>query len=272
MTGSSRFRVRCPACKQALLAPLSGSNGQYQCEGCLASYPIRRGVIDLLPGLREERTIAQWMMEWTPLVRSYESRLWRRNPLLAVLMRISFEREYAVIKAAAQLHGDCQVLDLACGSGIYARRLAREVPAGVVIGVDLSLPMLHYAAQRVQLAGIENLLLIHGDAAALPFAAGSFDVVNCCGALHLFPDVTRVLQEVSRVLKPGGRFTVAAFRRGESRLAALRARMRRQLYGIDAFTPSELAPRLKGAGLAEPHCLHAAGIWLIMSAKKLAGL
>jgi SAM-dependent methyltransferase len=100
----------------------------------------------------------------------------------------------------------------------------------------------------------------------LPFESRHFDLVNCCGALHLFPEVAVVLREIHRVLKPGGRFTAAVFRRGSGALAERRAQIGRSVFGIDAFAPDELSSSLQRAGLSEARCLHAAGRWLIMSA------
>jgi ubiquinone/menaquinone biosynthesis C-methylase UbiE len=207
-------------------------------------------------------------MESEPIVRIYESRLWRRSPIVAAVMRVSFEREYALIAAAARLTPAATVLDLACGPGIYARRFARAAAQGTVVGLDLSVPMLRYAARRAAAEGLRNFVLLRGNAMALPFAAGQFDLVNCCGALHLFPDLARVLTEIARVLAPGGRFTAAAFRRRDGWLAQWATRVRRRWLGIDAFHPDELSARLAAAGLGEIRCHHAAGIWLIISAVK----
>ncbi|MGH2358994.1 MAG: class I SAM-dependent methyltransferase [bacterium] len=160
------------------------------------------------------------------------------------------------------------ILDLACGPGIYARRFAAELPAGMVTGMDLSWPMLRHAARESNKVGLDNLVLVRGDATELPFPSEAFDAVNCCGALHLFPDVGRTLIEIRRVLKDGGRFTVAAFRRGDGAVAQVRARLRQRLYGIGAFSPSDLAARFERAGFVKQRCLHAAGLWLIMSAQK----
>jgi len=202
------------------------------------------------------------------MVQVYESGLWRRSPLLAALFGIGFEREYALVARAAELAPGQLVLDLACGPGIYARRLARAVPGGTVVGLDLSRPMLVYAARRSSQEAFDNVVWVRGDALDLPFQDAQFDVVNCAGAIHLFPDVPAVLDEVERVLKPGGCFTVVAIRRGESAGARLRARVQRRLVGIDAFSEVELSSRLAGAGLASTTCLHSSRLLLIMKAAK----
>jgi len=207
-------------------------------------------------------------MEWEPLVQLYESRVWRRSIVFRALLGLSFEREYALIVSASALSDARRVLDLACGPGIYARRFAAGLSAATIVGLDLSWPMLRYAARKSRASNLMNLAFVRGDATNLPFPGDAFDSVNCCGALHLFPDVGRVLSEVRRVLTAHGSFTVAAFRRGNGPVAQFRARARRRLYGIDAFSPEDLAARLRAAGFTGDRCLHAAGLWLIMSAQK----
>jgi len=218
------------------------------------------------PSQTARRTIAQGLMEWDPLVRIYESRLWRRGPLLSLVTGISFDSEYALIAGALQLETGTRILDLACGPGIYTRRFAWRRRDAVVVGMDLSSPMLRYALRRTREERLANVALVRGNALAFPFGDRLFDAVNCCGALHLFPDVDRVLREIRRVLRDHGRLTIAAFRRGDGTVARARADIRRRIYGIDSFTPGGLMQRLEAAGFAGPRCLHAAGIWLIVSA------
>ena len=212
------------------------------------------------------RSRGQAAMEWEPLVRIYESRLWRRSPLFAAFTRISFAREYALIRS--ELAGCRRLLDLGCGPGIYGRALARDLPGAAVTGLDLSRPMLRYAARRARAARLARFVLVRGDAMALPFGAQRFDGAVCCGALHLFPDTAGALRELVRVLAPGGRLAVAAFLREEGALGDAVAGLRRRWLGVRAYTPPELEALFAKAGLGEARVLHAAGAWLIASARK----
>jgi ubiquinone/menaquinone biosynthesis C-methylase UbiE len=206
-------------------------------------------------------------MEWPPLVSIYESRLWRRSGLFARVAGIPFEREIACISEEARLDEASRVLDLACGSGIYSRPFAHQLTGGRVVGLDLSRPMLDEARRRSRSESCSNLDLVRGSALGLPFRACCFDVVNCCGALHLFPDVPLALAEIARVLRDGGRFTAAVFRRGEG-ADAWAARFRARAFGVDSFTRVELSELLSNEGFAEPRFPHEHGPWMLLAAVK----
>jgi ubiquinone/menaquinone biosynthesis C-methylase UbiE len=199
----------------------------------------------------------------SPLVAGiYESRLWRRSPLLTAAFGISFAREQALVLEAAGLAGTETVLDLACGSGIYSRPLARRLPHGRVLAVDLSPAMLAYARDRARSEGLEHLVFARADGHALPCADAAFDFALCSAALHLMPDTARVLAEVHRVLAPGGRVILAVFRMQSGRLAQLTARVRRGV-GTHAFTDAGLERQLHDAGFGTVQTLHARAGWLV---------
>jgi ubiquinone/menaquinone biosynthesis C-methylase UbiE len=77
-----------------------------------------------------------------------------------------------------------------------------------VVGIDLTPTLLDLGARRVADAGVQNVLLQVGDAANLPFTAGSFDVVVCRSSLHHFADVETSLREMRRVCRPDGRVAI----------------------------------------------------------------
>jgi ubiquinone/menaquinone biosynthesis C-methylase UbiE len=90
------------------------------------------------------------------------------------------------------------VLDVGCGTGIFADRLDRELVAGGVAGCDLSAGMLAEAAARSR-----RVKWVRGDSAQLPFRSGAFDAVVSTQAFHFF-DQPRAWAEFRRVLSPGG--------------------------------------------------------------------
>lgn len=106
--------------------------------------------------------------------------------------------EYVELPARASL------LDLGCGTGRLLDRLATQFPDLSGTGLDLSAEMLRIA--RLQNRHRPRLIYVQGNAESLPFANGQFDAIfNTLSFLH-YPEPERVFSEVSRVLRPGGRF------------------------------------------------------------------
>lgn len=271
MTNLSRLRVLCPACKEGCLALESMTETEVCCAGCKATLPVKGGVIDLLGEAPYRRSLSQAVMEWEPFIRIYESKWFRKSPRASLVIGISFEKEYEMITRAAKLGGDEILLDLGCGTGIYSRPLAQRLNRGVVAGLDLSAPMLNHASSDARAAGLANLLFIRGSALDLPFPDDEFDAVNCCATMHLFstPDLQRLLTEVSRTLKPGGRFTGSCLRNW---IPGKSAKRFLDWYSPKVGTyyrrPEELETLFRQASLTGVECHHARRYWLVMSAVK----
>lgn len=105
-----------------------------------------------------------------------------------------------------------RVLDVGCGTGIVARRVASRVgDEGTVVGLDVNDGMLDVA----KATAAEDRLAIEwrqGDATELAFADEAFDVVVSQQALQFLPDPGTALREINRVLAPGGRVAVSVWR------------------------------------------------------------
>lgn len=128
-------------------------------------------------------------------------------------------RDFYDVAPRLDLVGGEAVLDLACGPGTLTHHLADAVgPDGLVIGADLSPPMLTRAARAVT---AENTVFVRADAMALPVRDASLDAVCCSLCLQLVPDLDTALAEIARVLRPGGRLAAAvpAHGRGPFRVA-----------------------------------------------------
>ena len=101
-----------------------------------------------------------------------------------------------------------QVLDLGCGSGAFTTFIARAVgEKGKVFALDIQADMLKQLERKLSKPennDIKNIKLIEGNAYELPFDNNSLDLVNMVTVLQEIPDRNRALQEVKRVLKPGG--------------------------------------------------------------------
>jgi SAM-dependent methyltransferase len=115
---------------------------------------------------------------------------------------------------------DVLALDVAAGTGHVARWLAPGVRA--VVAVDATEAMLDAGRAAAANAGLRNVSFVRGDAAALPFADGSFDVVVTRFAVHHFEQPDGPLAEMARCLRAGGRMVVADLIGGEDPSIAAR--------------------------------------------------
>jgi demethylmenaquinone methyltransferase/2-methoxy-6-polyprenyl-1,4-benzoquinol methylase len=106
----------------------------------------------------------------------------------------------------AKLGGDETALDLACGTGDITFALAERLTAGQAVGLDITEGMLRIAEQKRSERNIANVAFHRADIMSMPFETESFDCVTCGYALRNVPDVARALEEIKRVLRPGGRF------------------------------------------------------------------
>ncbi|MEQ1891297.1 MAG: class I SAM-dependent methyltransferase [Planctomycetota bacterium] len=111
--------------------------------------------------------------------------------------------------ARYRLPARARILDLGCGTGELVTRLAREYPEASITGVDLHEPHLALARERCREFGA-RVRFTPGDAFALDFAAGSFDLVLCRHMLQAVPGPERVLAEMKRVTRAGGWLHVVA--------------------------------------------------------------
>jgi len=195
--------MRCPVCSSSQL--VQNSPGVL-CPSCKSSFPVKNGVLDMMGDNSEEIiTPFQRLMQASAIVSIYE-KLWRRLGYFLASSR-SFTKEIQTILMHGKDKKDDRTLDLACGPGVFTRPLAHQ-RKGIVIGLDLSWPMLRQAQRMMEKEQIQNILFIRASAFGLPFADASFSYVNCCGALHLFDRPEAALKEIRRILIPEGHLCV----------------------------------------------------------------
>lgn len=192
-------------------------------------------------------SLAQRAMQHPLLAPVYE-RAWRPMWWLAAmgfdLPHLLRERQHAV--EALRLSPGQSVLDVACGPGNFTDASAAAVgPDGLAVGVDLSRPMIERAV-----AAHSGPAYLLGSATRLPFRDRSFDAVACYGALYLIPEPFAALDEIIRVVRPGGRVALMASEAPGWLPAGATAAVERAV-GLRALAADDLTGRLVRAGFGE---------------------
>ena len=116
-----------------------------------------------------------------------------------------------LLESAAIQRGE-KVLDIACGTGLVSFRAAEQVGSnGYVLATDISDRMIELATRTSETKSITNIQFTRMDAEQLTIADESFDVVICALGLMYVPDPLLAMNEMKRILKPGGRAVAAVW-------------------------------------------------------------
>ncbi len=120
------------------------------------------------------------------------------NPLRALVL------SPGALVRRLRLEPDFTVLELGPGPGYFSPAVARAVPRGRLVLVDIQQEMLDMAKERIDAQSVANVEYRRGDALSLPADDASFDVAFLVAVLGEIPDRPRSLKELHRVLRPGG--------------------------------------------------------------------
>jgi SAM-dependent methyltransferase len=152
--------------------------------------------------------------------------------------------------AVAELREGETVLDLGSGGGIDVILSAKRVgPTGLAYGLDMTDEMLALARRNAEEAGMKNAIFLKGIIEEVPLPANSVDVVISNCVINLSTDKAKVLTEIARVLKPGGRVGVSDVV-AEDRLTREERAERGSYVGCiaGALSKSEYVAGLEAAG------------------------
>ena len=137
---------------------------------------------------------------------THEFTRWSESYDRSILQWLLFRPSHkAIIAKIRNLYGDkpLRILDIGCGTGVFAARILESLPGARVWGMDLVPGMLAKGKHRWESLA-DRLTPVLGDSERLPFDAGRFDVVTCANSFHHYPHQDRAVAEMHRVLRPGG--------------------------------------------------------------------
>jgi ubiquinone/menaquinone biosynthesis C-methylase UbiE len=121
------------------------------------------------------------------------------------------ERMSQRVCAVAEPKSGQRVLDVGCGWGGTIASLNEELSSASLVGLNIDARQIARARARVKARHGNSIDFVEGDACAMPFDSGTFDVVIALECAFHFSDRSRFLSEARRVLSPGGRLVVADF-------------------------------------------------------------
>jgi SAM-dependent methyltransferase len=204
--------LRCPRCNRGQLLPDTDTVelifGPIRCSLCQSSFPVGEGVADLISE-RGQRRPVQAGMEHPLVARSYERYVRPLAQLVCTGRRLDVTSEFVLYRS---LLGklDAPMLDLGCGTGLLARRLAKEAQLPPVVGLDVSKAMIEEGVAQAREGGV-MVDFVRAEAPPLPFQDNSLAAILQAGSLHLFEDASSLLMEVGRVLRPGGTYVASTY-------------------------------------------------------------
>ena len=187
----------------------------------------------------------------------------------SLLSRLTLRNDHAWRKAvldAAELNVDARVLDVATGTGLMAFAFASKLSeSGLVVGIDLCEPMLREGSANVKEKGESRMTFVAGRGEALPFPDGIFDCATITLAMRNVTDPKLVLQEMTRVVKDGGRVICMDFCRPQMPIF-------RSVYSFHIFHVLPFVGRLVSEEWREILEYLAGSIKRSMNPSRIAGL
>jgi len=204
-------------------------------------------------------------------------RISHRYDLLNHLLSLGTDKRWRRrLARSLALPPQARILDLGCGTGDLAFAVLQHDPDATCIGVDFCEPMLSRGAAkaRARPGMSRRLSLVCGDAMALPFREGSFDLVMAAFVVRNLSDLTQGLREVHRVLRPGGQAAFLEFFRPDlgilgppyafyfgrvlpfigDKISGVRGAYEYLRDSVNGFlSPQDLQARMQSLGFSEGH-------------------
>ncbi|GAB4820215.1 hypothetical protein N2152v2_007261 [Parachlorella kessleri] len=239
--GQTEFEFVCPICLTTefkLQHSAAGPSGKLHCPRCAREFAKNATYADLTVNSGAPQEVyrqRQWAgteLFRSPLVSFAYERGWRQGFRWAGFPGVDQEFDLAMGYLLPAAAGKV-VVDMSCGSGLFARRFAASGRFAGVVAADFSESMLVQARQYFQQSGgapataastraaaaaaaavpvdPSRYVLVRADVGRLPFATGSVAGLHAGAALHCWPNPAAAFAEISRVLAPGGVFVASTF-------------------------------------------------------------
>lgn len=143
------------------------------------------------------------------------------------------------------VHDGWTMLDVGCGGGFTIRRLLKQSRGAQVYGIDISEESVAKARKVNADVLDKQVFIVQGSAENLPYEDSQFDLVTAVETVYFWPDLPHCLQQVHRVLKPGGKFAILV------EVVDSDSKWTNVVEGMTAYTPEQLKQLLDAAGFVQ---------------------
>ncbi len=247
--------LRCPACGHDRFDVGASS---LTCQACQRQFSFKRGIVDLAPPSPPDRSVSQRIMESRLYSMMYEE--FMRPRLTKIVSSRPMREEYRLSADFLDLEADdLRLLDVGCGTANFTRYFAQRIGLAeasasdadlpLVVGMDLSWPMLENARRNIEQENLDGkVFLLRGDGTRIPVRRGAYNRLHCAGTLHLMNDIDEGLRNFARVLEPDGICVVDTFILGKGLLRRLLKRAAEFPTRFHWFSRDELLKRIERAG------------------------
>lgn len=135
---------------------------------------------------------------------------WAEGYDRSILQRLLFRPAHDLILGELNLDVPCHILDIGCGTCVFGFAIAAQSPSSRIFCMDLSHKMARNAKVKwdrcralMDTMGVVKITM--ADSEHLPYSDGCLDYVTCSNSFHHYPHQEKVVREIYRVLKPGGK-------------------------------------------------------------------
>jgi ubiquinone/menaquinone biosynthesis C-methylase UbiE len=168
----------------------------------------------------------------------------RKGRLVAALMNREHEPLILWGLTKVTISSDCVVLDVGCGGGKTVSRLAQMAPQGKVFGIDYSADMVKFSKKiNEKLIAQNRVEIIEGSVEKMSFKDDFFDLVTAFETYYFWNNFSGALNEIKRVLKPGGKLLLV----NELMYGVTPAKLIKETH-VKLFPPEEIQNVLQSVG------------------------
>jgi SAM-dependent methyltransferase len=205
--------LRCPGCSSQSwdlradgVDDLPRLEGTLCCCNCGQAFDARGGVLDMVPGIVEDRVSAlRRRLESPPVAKLYEERL--RHLFTPLASPLRAPDRAAWLRDHAPAAGVRAVVDFGCGRGVDLEVMRDAATPKLALGVDLSQVLLAEAARTARERERPNVVFLRADLEDHPLVGPRFAWASCYGVLHRLGRPRQALASLAALLEPGAPFT-----------------------------------------------------------------